>query len=221
MTESFHDKLSRALLNSKKSKVEIADAIGTSHVFIHHLIAGRNKPTLKRLEALKKTLSLSEDEYRDLLDALIREDSDFCAIAHHIEQHYFTYFYVPFLKSLLLSCPRIKSVDQRSSQILESTALWLGYVDTEIRRIGFPASPLRFFISKPNGEEIGLSWCRYDISRVELIPDVAPEIPSKAQYIFSFSSKIKDSCHQLDRELFGRQLVAIKPQEREQLKIRE
>lgn len=155
MALTFKESLVGALARSGKTKVDLAKALGVSHGHIHHYLAGRNRPTISRLESIKEALGLDGAEYDELLNALIKEDPEFHSLARHLRLGSFTEFYVPFLREILKRS-KIPAFQEKGVGVLDSD-LWHGYID--VLPEGVRASEVfRFFLMKPTEKGIGVGW---------------------------------------------------------------
>lgn len=136
------------------TKVQLAETLGVSHSFIHHLLKGRKSINLATLEKIENTLSLENDEYRDLVTALSEDTPGLKSLLSHLEKHNFDEVLVPFALNCFSKLKGVKELKIRGTQSL-GCDLWKGFIDLRSPSFYFD---LRLFIGIPEPGKVGFHW---------------------------------------------------------------
>lgn len=187
MREEPGEILEGLLEDRQKTKVWLAEKLGVSHSFVHHLLRGRKEINLSTLEKIRVHLELTHDEYAELLRAISSRLDGVSSIISMVGSEYFEGILVPFAQGCFQRVQGVDEIHVQRSELLQCP-LWKGSAILKSRSFNFD---LRVFIGILEPGQIHFSWRNAGLR-------TAP--PQKALLQVPIIPKPKD-LHRLEYEL--------------------
>lgn len=176
MAVPFNILLQDAFSSSGMTKVAFARALGVSDPYIHALLSGSKRPTIRRLTGIREALTLDAVSFYRLLNALAQEDPDYRALvalihedpeltslADHVDLEYFLHALVPLFSEFIEGYNKAQGhngtvlvIDDVAPYRFEP---WVGKIEARLKlaNVGYGHSEgFQIFLGRPDSSGIGI-----------------------------------------------------------------